>query len=1691
MPTATVTYSDADGIVKSGDALTITATFSEAMVDSPAPKIALSGSNTLAAINMTKVSATSYTYLHTVGAGNGAATVALSIGTDTAGNVVTSAPTSGATFTVDNTVPINQDTVFASSVAKQGGVSVIIVSSADATNNVWFAPLGTTSFSVGAANKTTAGGTATSILAPATEGSYRLFVLDAAGNYSSASTAILTVDTTAPAVPAITSIAGDNLISNAEKAGIIVAGTAEANALVSVTLTNGLNSKTGTQQLTAGATAYSITLNGTTASPAALADGTITPSVTATDAAGNISVATATPTATQDIVAPNVPAIDLDAADDLGTSNSDNITSQTAGLTFSGTAEVGSTVQLYDGVLTVGSSAVATAGAYSIDLGLVEGVHSITAKGIDAAGNISIASSALSVTVDTTAPTVSNVLSTKADGTYKAGDVIVVTVTFSEVVDVVALGGTPYLTLETGATDTNAGYSSGTGTTVLTFNYTVQAGDISVDLNYTSTTALVLNGGTIKDPAGYNASLTLPALTSSNSLGTQKAIIIDTTAPAAPTGVTIAAGSGWNDNYISNTNKAVVKVSGAKSTDTAQIKIDIDDEDTFTASKTVTLTGLGTETTYADTTGIDVIAATALADGNIAVRITAYDAVGNTSTQTVLRTAGIFKKDIGAPSGGAISYNNEITQVTSTVITLNEGTDAVSGIGTRVIERKSAAYSNDLEGAYGAFGALWTAASGATTYTASVAEGNAYQYRYVITDTAGNSATYTSASIIKVVGATSKYTLSAPADITSGGSRAAYTVTRYDQNNNLVTFGAETVYLFTNSSGVNAAFKDAVTAGNTIISKQISSGSSTGNFWYYDEKAGNWMITAADVAPADGLTGVDDATDALTVGPASASKFKVIATNGASTMTAGGSVGITVTAYDAYGNVDTNYDYGPASPVSVTFSGASTSDSYPVSDLNTNNPTCADYGGTKKNFGVATLFAFTDGVSSPTFTMILKKAETAHIKATAGSLTTVDADDLDVTVSAGTASQLTWGTQYAAGDKVIKNAPWNTFKVNISDAYGNVASGSANITVTPAGGTAIAASTSTVASISGVATFTNFAVTCTSYPGSVTLVASSLGMASSAASNAVTIEENYNITYRIKDYNNAAVTLSGVTLSIKNSGTTEILKLSGNGVFNNISLPYDAAGYTFDASKDDGTYVPRGEIKIPNSGEDGVTDGFYNNAITWIGTLQSVIEATADYQVRSSFVYLEPVYQSDGVTLKSGTDQLNIRVWLERRGKTIVNTSVDKLGAATVDIYDDTTGVWTTITFDALTDDSALAETLRNGTFNKVISYIITTGTGKLLSLTAGKTYFVRCNVPWGGASSSSSIRNVYYSGATFTIPVTERLVEVTDTVKREVSGVLAKVALESAATQAAMALESVATKAKIASEAAATQAKITSEGLITQGKVGDVKTETAKILTASETTLPQKVKEARELLEATLRTDIKPHIKSHILNRETVVKTGETIIVSYQTVSGLSPTIDVYDSKNNLRVSKQAMTEKGTTGLYEYSLKFQTAWGKGDFTIVCSESTQGTVDALVLNAIPSSLEDISGQVSSIMGSTSGISSLKNVADNLNTQFGLLESSLGKLSKDVTAKAAEAAGAASELDTVYSQLTAISSQIKKLGASENVNLEKLLEVSQEKKEDMTYLKNKTQELKATMELTKKMTESVSKKPVVQTWFEFK
>jgi hypothetical protein len=144
------------------------------------------------------------------------------------------------------------------------------------------------------------------------------------------------------------------------------------------------------------------------------------------------------------------------------------------------------------------------------------------------------------IVIDTRPKVTGGVTSPLPNGTYHTTAVIPITVTFNTAVDVV---GTPLLQLNAGAVAT-ASYASGSGTNVLTFNYTVQDGQQSFDLDYSSSAALVTNGGSIQDHlGGLAADLTLPNPGAAGSLGANKKIVIDGLSPVV-VGVTSSLANG-------------------------------------------------------------------------------------------------------------------------------------------------------------------------------------------------------------------------------------------------------------------------------------------------------------------------------------------------------------------------------------------------------------------------------------------------------------------------------------------------------------------------------------------------------------------------------------------------------------------------------------------------------------------------------------------------------------------------------------------------------------------------------------------------------------------------------------------------------------------------------------------------------------------------------------------------------------------------------------------------------------------------------------------------------------------------------------------------------------------------------------------------------------------------------------------
>lgn len=118
------------------------------------------------------------------------------------------------------------------------------------------------------------------------------------------------------------------------------------------------------------------------------------------------------------------------------------------------------------------------------------------------------------IVLDSTAPTITDVSSSKINGTYGEGEVIDIDVTFSEAV---TSTGLVTVTLETGTVDRTCTFSISNSTTG-TCNYAVQGGDISGDLTVSSIS------GTIAD----QASNAMASFTIGTNLASNKALVIDT-----------------------------------------------------------------------------------------------------------------------------------------------------------------------------------------------------------------------------------------------------------------------------------------------------------------------------------------------------------------------------------------------------------------------------------------------------------------------------------------------------------------------------------------------------------------------------------------------------------------------------------------------------------------------------------------------------------------------------------------------------------------------------------------------------------------------------------------------------------------------------------------------------------------------------------------------------------------------------------------------------------------------------------------------------------------------------------------------------------------------------------------------------------------------------------------------------------
>ena len=135
-----------------------------------------------------------------------------------------------------------------------------------------------------------------------------------------------------------------------------------------------------------------------------LSDGDHTFLVRSIDANGSADPSPAKRSWTVDTMRPQAPTVELATRSDTGRSKVDRVTADRTP-TIEGATEPGALVSIYDGEERLGTSTANADGRWAFDPEpLGDGNHSITATATDPAGNLSDASAATTVVVDTDAP---------------------------------------------------------------------------------------------------------------------------------------------------------------------------------------------------------------------------------------------------------------------------------------------------------------------------------------------------------------------------------------------------------------------------------------------------------------------------------------------------------------------------------------------------------------------------------------------------------------------------------------------------------------------------------------------------------------------------------------------------------------------------------------------------------------------------------------------------------------------------------------------------------------------------------------------------------------------------------------------------------------------------------------------------------------------------------------------------------------------------------------------------------------------------------------------------------------------------------------------------------------------------------------------------------------------------------------
>ena len=589
---------------------------------------------------------------------------------------------------------------------------------------------------------------------------------DVAGNVSAASTALtIAIDASAPAVPSAPDLDAssdsglntDNLTSDNTPT---VTGTADAGSTVTLYDTDG-TTVLGTATAD-GSGNWSITCS-------VLSAGAHTLTTKATDGAGNTSSASSGLSITIDAAAPAAPsAPDLSAASDSGSSSTDNLTNDTTP-TLTGTAEANATITMYDGGVSIGTVTADSSGDWSFTTGvLAAGSHSLTAMATDAAGNISGASAALVLTIDTSisTPSAPDLTSASDSGTSNTDNLT--NATTPTLIGTAEAGSTVTLYDTDGSTVLGSTTANGSGNWLLTSS-ALSAGAHTLTAKAT-------------DGAGNVSSVSSGLI-----------VTLDAIAPAVPSALDLDAssdsGSSSTDSLTSDNTPTVTGTADAGST--------------VTLYDTDGTTVLGTAT--ADSSGNWSITSSALSAGAHTLTAKAMDGAGNVSSAssalsvTIDATAPTVPSapDLSAASDSGSSSTDNLTNDTTPILT-----------GTAEANATITMYDGGVS-----IGTVTADSSGDWSFTTGALTAGSHSLTATATDAAGNISGATAALVLTID--TSISTPSAP-DLASASDSGT------SNTDNLTN---DTTPTLTGTAEANATVTLYDTDGSTALGTTTADGS--------------------------------------------------------------------------------------------------------------------------------------------------------------------------------------------------------------------------------------------------------------------------------------------------------------------------------------------------------------------------------------------------------------------------------------------------------------------------------------------------------------------------------------------------------------------------------------------------------------------------------------------------------------------------------------------------------------------------------------------------------------------------------------------------------------------------------------------------------------------------------------------------